>query len=63
MRSIPFNLMLIASAVFTSSTHAQQQPWDIGIRAGISAADGQPANDIPTAGVAAHDEPVRGQQP
>jgi hypothetical protein len=54
MRSIPFNLMLIASAVFTSSTHAQQQPWDIGIRAGISAADGQPANDIPTAGVVAH---------
>ena len=54
MRSIPFNLMLIASAVSTMSAHAQEGPWDIGIRAGISAADGEPANDIPSAGLIAH---------
>jgi hypothetical protein len=54
MRSIPFNLVLLASAVFTLSAHAQQQPRDIGIRTGVSAADGQPANDIPTVGLIAH---------
>lgn len=54
MRSIPLHLMLIASAVFIMPAHAQQQSWDIGIRTGVSAADGEPANDIPSAGLIAH---------
>ncbi len=54
MRSIPFNLLLIAAAAFTTPAHALERPWDIGIRAGISAADGEPANDIPSAGLIAH---------
>ena len=54
MRSIPFNLTLLASAVFSLPAYAQQQPWDIGIRIGVSAADGEPANDIPTAGLVVH---------
>lgn len=54
MRSIPFNLTLIASAAFTMSAHAQEQSWDIGIRVGMSAADGEPANDIPSAGLIGH---------
>lgn len=54
MRSTSFHLTLIASAVFTLSAHAQEQAWDIGIRAGVSAADGEPANDIPSAGLIGH---------
>ena len=55
MQSTPFNLVLIASAaMFTTSAHAQERPWDIGIRAGVSAADGEPANDIPSVGLIAH---------
>lgn len=55
MRPTRFGLMLMASAAFTISAHAQEQSWprDIGIRAGISAADGEPANDIPSAGLIA----------
>jgi hypothetical protein len=54
MRSTPLDLMLIASAVFAVSAQAEQREWDIGIRTGISAADGEPANDIPSAGLIAH---------
>ncbi|HEY0686533.1 MAG TPA: hypothetical protein VGD45_29610 [Steroidobacter sp.] len=54
MRSIRFSLMLMASAAVTIPAHAQERPWDFGIRAGISAADGEPANDIPGAGLIAH---------
>jgi hypothetical protein len=54
MRSILFSLMLMASAGFAMSTHAQERQWDVGIRAGVSAADGEPANDIPSVGLIAH---------
>lgn len=54
MRSIPFNLLIASAVLCPMSAHAQERPWDIGIRAGISAADGEPANDIPSAGLLAH---------
>jgi hypothetical protein len=55
MRSIPINLVLIGSAVLLAMpSRAQERSSDIGIRAGISAADGEPANDIPSAGLIAH---------
>jgi len=54
MGSTPFHVMLIASALFPMSSHTEPREWDIGIRTGISAADGEPANDIPSAGIIAH---------
>lgn len=54
MRPTLCYLMLIASTLFRTPAHAEQQEWDLGIRTGISAADGEPANDIPSAGLIAH---------
>ena len=56
MRS-PIIALVIRVAVLSTvavSAHAQERYLDIGVRAGIAAADGEPANDIPGAGVIAH---------
>ena len=43
----------IASAAFTFCTpvEAEEKRFDVGVRAGISVADGEPANDIPGYGI------------
>lgn len=47
--------VVVLAAMFAASpAHAQQRRIDIGLRAGIVAADGEPANDIPGAGLVGH---------
>ena len=48
-----FAVFLILATV-ASLAHAQDRGFDLGIRLGIAAADGEPANDIPGAGVLGH---------
>jgi hypothetical protein len=38
----------------SGALHAQERGFDLGLRLGVAAADGEPANDIPGAGVIAH---------
>jgi hypothetical protein len=42
-------LLLVSAAL-----HAQERTFDLGVRLGVAAADGEPANDMPGAGVIAH---------
>jgi hypothetical protein len=53
MRSL-ISTLAIAALLTTASPLAQERRMDIGVRLGISAADGEPANDIPGAGMLAH---------
>jgi hypothetical protein len=50
MKSVRF-IVLTLVLLLAGSAWAQAPRWDIGIRGGITAADGEPANDIPSWGV------------
>jgi hypothetical protein len=46
--------MCAAVSAIGTTAHAQERRMDIGVRVVLAAADGEPANDIPGAGVVAH---------
>jgi hypothetical protein len=47
---------VLAGTVFlvSATLHAQERTFDLGLRLGVAAADGEPANDMPGAGMLAH---------
>lgn len=51
MRRLSAFLAIAALLSACSNAHAQSERFEIGVRTGVSAADGEPGNDIPGYGI------------